>query len=57
VADAAAMYESVKKMHRVPIGKSSLIVIIVPLAIPLLLAAALQVPLKELLLKLVKTLV
>lgn len=57
VADAAAMYESVKKMHRVPIGKSSLVLIIVPLAIPLLLAAALQVPLKELLLKLVKTLV
>ena len=55
VADAAAIYESVKKMRRVPVGKSSIIMIIVPLAIPLALAAALQIPLKELLLKLVKT--
>jgi hypothetical protein len=57
VADAAALYESVKNMRRVPIGKSSLVMIAVPLAVPLLLAAALQVPLKELLLTLVKTLV
>ncbi len=57
VADAAAMYESVKKMRSVPIGKSSLIAIAVPLALPLVLAAALQIPLKELLLKLAKTLV
>jgi hypothetical protein len=57
VADAAALYESVKKMRRVPIGKSSLVMVIVPLAIPLVLAAALQIPLKELLLKLVKTMV
>jgi hypothetical protein len=56
VADAAAMYESVKTMRRVPIGKSSLVVIFVPLAIPLVLVAALQIPLKEMLLKLVKAL-
>jgi hypothetical protein len=57
VADAAAMYESVKKMRRVPIGKASLISIAVPLALPLVLAAALQIPLKELLFKLAKALV
>lgn len=57
VADAAAMYESAKKMRRVPIGRTSIVMTIVPLAIPLVLASALQVPLKELLLKLAKALV
>jgi hypothetical protein len=57
VADAAAMYEAVKKMRRLPVGKTALVKIVVPLAIPLLLAAALQVPLKDLLLKLAKALV
>jgi hypothetical protein len=57
VADAAAIYEAVKNMRRIPIGKMSIATIIVPLAIPLLLVAALQIPLKELLLKLAKVLV
>jgi hypothetical protein len=57
VADAAAMYEAVRKMRPIPIGKASLVKILVPLAIPLLIVAALQVPLKDLLLKLVKVLV
>jgi hypothetical protein len=57
VADAAAMYEAVAKMRRVPIGKVSLIGILLPLALPLLVVAALQVPLKDLLLKLAKALV
>lgn len=51
------MYESVKKMRSVPISKASLIAIAVPLALPLVLAAALRIPLKELLLKLAKMLV
>jgi hypothetical protein len=57
VADAAAMYEAVVKMRRVPIGKVSVIGILLPLALPLLIVAALQVPLKDLLLKLAKALV
>lgn len=57
VADAAAMYEAVVKMRRVPIGKVSVIGILLPLALPLLVVAALQVPLKDLLLKLAKALV
>ena len=56
VAAAAVMYEAVKKMRRLPVGKSALLKIIVPLAIPLVLAAALQIPLKGLLLKLAKAL-
>lgn len=57
VADAAAMYEAVVKMRRVPVGKASVIGILLPLAVPLLVVAALQVPLKDLLLKLAKALV
>lgn len=57
VADAAAMYEAVVKMRRVPIGKVSAIGILLPLALPLLVVTALQVPLKDLLLKLAKALV
>jgi hypothetical protein len=57
VADAAAMYEAVVKMRRVPVGKASVIGILLPLALPLLVVAALQVPLKDLLLKLAKALV
>jgi len=57
VADAAAMYEAVVKMRVVPIGKVSIVGILLPLAVPLLVVAALQVPLKELLLKLAKALV
>lgn len=57
VADAAAMYDAVAKMRRVAIGKVSIAGIVVPLALPLLAVAALQVPLKDLLLKLAKALV
>jgi hypothetical protein len=57
VADAAAMYEAVVKMRHVPIGKVSVMGILLPLALPLLVVAALQVPLKDLLLKLAKALV
>lgn len=57
VADAAVLYDAVKQMRRVPIGKASIAMIIVPLAIPLVLVAALRIPVKELLLDLVKVLV
>lgn len=57
VADAAALYEAVRKMRRVPIGKVSIIGIVLPLALPLLVVAGLQIPLKDLLLKLAKVLV
>jgi hypothetical protein len=57
VADAAAMYGAVRRMRRVPIGKVSIIGIVLPLALPLLVVASLQIPLKDLLLKLAKVLV
>ena len=57
VADAAALYGAVKKMRSIPLGKSAVKGIVVPMAIPFLLLALVQVPLKDLLLKLVKVLV
>ena len=45
------------KMRLVPIGKVSIAGILLPLALPLLVVAALQIPLKDLLLKLAKALV
>jgi hypothetical protein len=57
VADAATLYESVKRMKLAPIGKGSVMQILVPMALPMLMVAALQIPLKDLLLKLLKALV
>jgi hypothetical protein len=57
VADAAAIYDAVKHMRVVPIGKSSLVRILVPMALPMVVIAAMQIPIGELLLKLVKAVV
>jgi hypothetical protein len=56
VADASTMFEAVKRMGIVPIGKSTLAAILIPVAIPMLAVASMQVPLKDLLRDLVKTL-
>jgi hypothetical protein len=56
LADTAAIYDAVKKMRPVPVGMGSIAKIVLPLAIPMLVVAALQVPLKDLLLKLAKLL-
>ncbi len=57
VADAAAMYDAVTKMRVAPVGKASVVKILVPMVLPMLVVAALQIPFKELLLKLLKALV
>ncbi|HTN48497.1 MAG TPA: hypothetical protein VMK32_03615 [Burkholderiaceae bacterium] len=54
VADAAAMYDAVKRMRVVPIGKGSIIQILLPMALPLIVVALLRVPLKAVLLTLFK---
>jgi hypothetical protein len=56
VADAAAMYDAVKRMRVVPIGKAAIVKILVPIALPMIVVAALQIPLKSLVLTLLKTL-
>jgi hypothetical protein len=57
VADAATMYDAVKRIRVVPIGKGAIVSVLVPIALPLIMVAALQIPLKNLLLTLAKVLV
>ena len=57
VADANAMYDAVKKMRGVPIGKGAVMKVLLPIAFLFIGVAALQIPLKDLLLKLAKALV
>jgi hypothetical protein len=57
VADAASLFEAVARMRAAPIDKSALAGILVPMAVPFVLLAAVQFPLKDLLIKLVKVLV
>ncbi len=56
VADTASMYDAVKKMRVVPLGKAALLVLAVPIAIPMLGVIAIEIPLKAILLNLLKTL-
>jgi len=57
VADANAMYDAVTKMRGVPIGKGAVMKVLLPIAFLFIGVAALQIPLKDLLLKLAKALV
>jgi hypothetical protein len=56
VADTIALYEAVKNMRPAPIGMSSLLMILLPAVVPLLIVTAIEIPIRDLLLKLVKTL-
>jgi hypothetical protein len=56
MADAATMYGQVRSMRVLPIGKQSLVAILLPIAVPMLIVAALQVPIKTVLIGLVKAL-
>jgi hypothetical protein len=57
IADAATMFDTVRSMRILPIGKSSLVGILLPIVAPMLVVAALQIPIKTLLLGLLKTLI
>lgn len=54
VADTLSLYEAVAKMRAAPIGKAALLSVAVPAAIPLLALFALQVPLKDLMFKILR---
>jgi hypothetical protein len=56
VADTLALYEAARKMRTLPIGPRSLLAILLPAALPLLAVLALEIPVKDLLLGLLKTL-
>ena len=57
VADTAALYQSVAQMRGAPIGKQSLLMVALPAILPLLAVVAIQIPIKDILIKLLKTLV
>jgi hypothetical protein len=57
VADTAAIYEAVAKTSLLPLGKSTLMMVLEPIALPMLFVVTQQIPLREVLLKLVRTLV
>jgi hypothetical protein len=54
VADANAMYDAVRHMRSAPIGKPTLAAILIPIALPMLAVVAIRLPIKELLLNLIK---
>ncbi|MEW6272986.1 MAG: hypothetical protein AB1689_27225 [Thermodesulfobacteriota bacterium] len=56
VADTLSLYDAVQKMRVAPLGMSSVLSVLVPVLVPLLLVASIEIPVKDVLLKLVATL-
>jgi hypothetical protein len=57
VADTLSLYEAVTKMRTAPIGKTALFAVALPAAIPMVALFAIEVPIKDLLLKILTSLV
>jgi hypothetical protein len=56
VADTLALYEAVRKMRVAPIGRRSLAAIALPAALPMLPVFAIEIPVRDILLKILTTL-
>lgn len=56
VADTAALYESVRRMRPLPISRVSVTALAVPALLPILVVLSLQVPLRDILLRILKAL-
>ncbi len=56
VADTVALYEAVQRMRAIPIGTQALAGALVPAVLPLIAVAAIRIPVKDMLLKIVQTL-
>ena len=56
-ADIETIYAAVKNMRVIPIGKSCIMPILLPIALPMLIVAATQIPLMTILTTLFKALV
>jgi hypothetical protein len=52
VADTITMYEAIERIKPAPLGKQSLMAVVVPALLPMVPVAALEVPVKDTLLKL-----
>ncbi len=57
VVDISAIYDAVGKVTPVPVGKSSIMMVLVPIIIPMLVVISREIPVRDLLLKLLKTVV
>jgi hypothetical protein len=57
VADTITMYEAVKRIKPVPLGKQSLLAIIIPALLPMIPVLAIKVPVKDTLLRLLGILI
>ena len=57
VADTITMYEAVERIKPVPLGKQSLLAIIIPALLPMIPVLAIKVPVKDALLKLLGVLI
>jgi hypothetical protein len=57
VIDTVSMYEVVASIRPSPIGKRSLAAIVLPALLPMIPVFAIQIPVKEMLLKLLKALI
>ncbi|WP_228779207.1 hypothetical protein [Methylobacter sp. BlB1] len=56
VADTLTLYEAVRKMSIMPIDRSSLLAIVIPALIPIAALFSLQIPIKDILIKIASTL-
>lgn len=56
VADTLSLYEAVTKMRAAPLGKTAFVAVALPIAIPLLALFAIEVPIKDMLLKILSSL-
>ena len=56
VADANAMYTAVTAMRAFPLDKAGLVSVVLPVMLPMIVVFALQIPLKDMLLKLLRAL-
>jgi hypothetical protein len=56
VADTLTLYQAVRAMRPVPIGKFSLLAIAVPTLIPIAVLFSIQIPIKDILVKIAATL-
>jgi len=57
VADTTSLYEAVKRMRIVPLGKSSVAPLVLAAALPMIVVLAIQMPVKQILQMLLKTLI
>jgi hypothetical protein len=57
VAETVSMYEAVQSIRPMPLGKQSLVAVVAPAVLPMIPVMAIEVPLKDTLLKLLGVLI